>query len=269
LLTLKTIFWHRKVFRILLVVSLGVALVTYAICSRLKPRYSMVALVESAALGASSSESTTTMPLMQKNGSSMKQDAMAFLEFHFVTSGYSKYGSRLTEVREQKNTELIQLVAEGPEAQSIELFLSEIVLELQKKYEPKVKDVTSDLTSRVEFLNKEVNSLEKFRAQLDNAIRSVGPSPTLVTQLMDINHDLAKLKQNYLDLKALLSNEKLHNFKMDSIRQTNGGAAIWPKKLQVLFFAELIALILTAYGLFLRHQLKSKYPGKLRIAASA
>ena len=95
--------------------------------------------------------------------------------------------------------------------------------------------------------------METFKIQIANAIQQVGPSPVLGTQLMDLNRDLSKLKQESFALKATSSPGKIHNFRLTSMRAMDGGAPVFPRSKPTVALAVLIATLLAAYALFLAH----------------
>jgi len=256
---LSSVFLRPQAILILLVTTLLTGAATFLYCRSLHPRYAVTALVDAAELSLNKVDTDPREALFRNSSSSdIKQDTLAYLDFTYTIGGRSVNGAVVAEAKDQKATNLIQLVIEGYSHDSVKLFLMDVVHDLQSRYAAKIAGILEQEKNQIERARSEILSLETFRIQVETAIHKVGPSPVLGSQLMEINHDLSRLKQELMVREAAISAEKIHNFRLISIHSVAGGKAIWPKTNQMISFGMMIALVLTSYVLFLREVFRRK-----------
>lgn len=250
------IYCSPRAIVLLLMGTLISGIIAFAICQRISHRYAVTALIKVAEVGVNlnASQATSGLPyasLLGKPQSSIRSEAIAYIEFQYLSRSRDANGVRLIEVKELKSSEKIELAAEGPSMEAIDKFIKDILLDLQTKYRPSVDSALSQGIQEVRFLRDEIDSLEALIAKVQNGLNHVGPAPTLVSQAMEINQSLVRLKQEYFLKRSMISNEKIHNFKMDILLPVAEGAPVYPKTKQAVSFLMVIAFLVTAYGLFL------------------
>lgn len=225
---------------------------------RLTPRYAISMLVQTAEVDGSSNNQAPILPFGKSAGTSIKQEAITYLNFDYIAGGINKNGVRITEVKDEKSTDLIQIVAEGNSKIQIQNFLKQLIVDLKKRYRDKIEDVLEHGNERISFLKREIASLQNFKAEVENAVENVGPSPSLVVQLMDLKNNIVRLQQDLLLAEAGLSNERVHNFKLKSIRLVNGGLPVWPKRIPMALMGALMGFLLSAGIILSMHIFKQK-----------
>jgi len=230
-------------------------LIGFFLSSLLTPRYAISALIQIAKIGGGESSSSVEVgfsPFLKSGGnSSIKQEAISYIEFDYISGAHSKAGIHLTEVKDEKSTDLIKIVAEGSEHKKIKAFLGDLIKDLQGKYQGRINDIVKHSNTRIHFLKTEIASLQSLMDDVEKALDNVGPSPTLVVQMMDLKHDMVKLKQELLSYEANFSPEKIHNFEIRSAHLVNGGNAVWPKRGSMTLFAMILGMAVTAFIIFI------------------
>lgn len=269
-MNLKTIYsLYLKPRALIILVSsvLTTAIITLLICRMISHRYAMTAMIKVAEFGSVTAAGPFSA-FTGKTQSSIGTEAMGYLEFQYLSRSRNADGVRMVEVKEVKTSESLLFVAEGPTMEAIQSFLSRVLLDLQTKYKPSIDSAMARGTQEVKFLNREIASLETLKNQVEDGIQNIGPAPALVSQMMEINQNLIKLKQEYFFKNSLISDEKVHNFKLDTELQVAEGAPIWPKTKQAVSFSIVLSFVLSAYGIFLfeyiRKRLRAKRIFKVR-----
>jgi hypothetical protein len=254
--SIYAIYFKPKALYVLLGSIVLSALVSFVYCRTVAHRYGMTALVKVAELDGGLSQKTAVV------SNSLGIQAIDYLGFQYLSRSRNAEGVRLTEVKELKDQGTLQLAAEGPNMESIERFLNEILHDLQGKYKAVIDHSLDQGVQEVAFLNREIKSLEKLKVQVEDGIRNVGPAPALVSQMMEINQNLVKLKQDFFSKSGMISDERIHNFKLDTLRPLMEGAPVWPKTKQTVTFSMLVALFFSSVGLYVADCFNKKYWAK-------
>ena len=250
---IANLYMKPNSIKIIFGASLVSSLLALFACHHVTHRYAVTALLKEANVGNASSSAISASsfsPFSNQVQSLVGAEAIGFLEFQYLSRAQDQNGVRLVEAKEVKSTQTIQVVAEGPSMEKIEDFLKQVVLELQDKYKPPINDALKRGSQEVQFLNREIASLENLKNTVEVGLKNVGPSPTLVSQAMEINQNLVKLKQEFFLRQSMNSPDKIHNFSLESILPMMEGAPIWPKTKKTVAFSFILTLILSAYAIF-------------------
>ncbi|MBC7384728.1 MAG: hypothetical protein H7301_01030 [Cryobacterium sp.] len=251
--SLYTLYLKPKAMLIIVSAVFMCGLVALLVCHIVKHRYAATVLFKVAEFGGSSNTNAAVPfpPFGGKSQSSLGTEAISYLEFQYLARGRTPNGLRLVEAKELKSSGTIQLVAEGPNMDAIEAFLKNVLIDLQGKYQNSIDAVMGQGTQEVKFLRQEMASLERLKAKVEHGIDNVGPAPALVSQSLEINQSLVKLKQDYFLKSAMISSEKIHNFKLDTILAVGEGAPVYPKTKQSMLFSMFVGFLASVYGIFL------------------
>lgn len=258
---LTSIYFNIKTMALLFVLLTASAATAYYYCEHATHLYAKAARFKVAELGFSRSTPSPGNPFLQASGKSSPStalEAIGYLEFEYLARSRSSSGVRLVEAKEQKSMDTIQVVAEGPSMDAIDQFLALVLRDLQGKYQPSIDSVMNQGLLEVNFLNREIESLETLKAQVERGIKNVGPAPALVSQMMEINQGLVKLKQDYFGKSAMISPDKVHNFRLDTVKASMDGAPVWPKTRQVVSFTLLVTLFIASYLIFIFDAFRKK-----------
>lgn len=218
--------------------------------------YGYSALIRVANLGPTGSvQAAITNPLKSltgETGTSVRKEALKFVEYKFLESPEAKFGpARVAKIEELRDSDLLELTTHGLTPEAAKKHVETVLKDLQSLFQPRLDDIRVDADKNLAILNQQKKSLQASLANIATSLERFGYSSTLVQQRGEMELALVKVQTTLNQIEAGLSPEKTYNFSIKH-QYVLSDSPIFPNMPLVVGLGFIFGCGLMMFAIFLR-----------------